>query len=130
MAIYIIPKPKMVLACDFSDFKAPEMTKKRPVVIVSSSPARPNLCQVVPISRTEPGVMQAWHHPLSRASSWDRQKRWVKCDMIYTVSFARLDRWQKGKNSQGKRTYLANFSVSDADFEAIKAGISHVIGLQ
>jgi len=131
MALNFYPKKRMILECDFHDFKEPEITKKRPVVVISCSRARPGLCIVVPISRTPPQKLEAWHHPFSRASSWDRQKRWAKCDMIYTVSYDRLDRWKKGRDRRtGKRIYLSNFYISQEDFESIKAGMSAALGLK
>lgn len=129
MALNHFPKPKMVLSCDYEGFKKPEMIKPRPVIVLSSSRARPDLCIVVPLSRTPPEILQKWHIPLSRASSWDRQKRWVKCDMINTVSFRRLDRWMKGNNQRtGKRMYLS-FKISDDDFNLIKLAITHILSL-
>lgn len=117
------PEKKEVLGCDFRGLISPEMMKNRPVVILSSSPARPNLALVIPLSCTAPTKPQPWHHKLSRDSSWDRRERWAKCDMIYAVSFARLSQWRIGKKPDGKRAYLTNFLISDADFAAIKAGV-------
>ena len=50
--------------------------------------------------------------------------------MLYTVSLERLDRWKLGRDKKtGKRKYLANWEVTDEDFQSILAGVMHVLGL-
>lgn len=64
MALTFHPKPGMALMCDFNTgFVAPEMIKKRPVVVVSPRPRRSNqLCTIVPLSTTRPDPVEPYHH--------------------------------------------------------------------
>ena len=56
MALKFHPKPGTILVCDFRQgFRAPEMIKRRPVVVVSPRLRnRTDLCTVVPLSTIEP----------------------------------------------------------------------------
>lgn len=132
MAVHI-PKDREVLGCffeDSSDYAPPEICKERPVVVLSVSQARHWLALVVPLSTTPPENFQPWHHSMSSASTWDRRKRWAKCDIIHAVSYDRLSAWRLGgRDSNGKRKYLHNFFVSDEDFRAIQAGVSAALKL-
>ena len=60
MALTFHPKPGTILMCDFSaGFKAPEMVKVRPVIVVS--PKRKHcsgLCTVVAISTVTPTTIE------------------------------------------------------------------------
>lgn len=117
------PKAREVLGCDFRGLIKPEMSKRSPVIILSYSQARPGLAAVVPLSTTEPKPQQSWHYLLSQASQWDRRQRWVKADMIYTVSLSRLFRWRIGTDNIGSQIYLRNFRVSENDFCAIQDAV-------
>ena len=128
MALQFPPKKQAVYMCDFKGLVPPEMVKVRPVVVVSASKARPGLATVIPLSTTPPVPMHRWHVRLPRRSSWDRQERWAKCDMIYQVSLRRLTQIGQGRDLHGKRKYLT-FKVHLEDFQAIKIAILHGIGL-
>ena len=55
------PKPGTLLICDFDrGFKAPEMVKKRPVVVISPRRRKstPQLCTVVPLSSSAPNPVE------------------------------------------------------------------------
>lgn len=99
--------------CEFPDsFKAPEMVKTRPVVVVSPKlPGRYGLAAVVPISGTEPEPLCAHHcvipaRMLPRYMQATGGDRWAKCDMLYTLSLERLSPVQiKGRGPDGKRRY-------------------------
>ncbi len=55
------PKPDTLLICDFDrGFKAPEMVKKRPVVVISPRRRKstPQLCTVVPLSSSAPNPVE------------------------------------------------------------------------
>jgi uncharacterized protein YifN (PemK superfamily) len=55
MAIHFHPQRGTIVVCDFRGFEAPEMQKRRPVVVVSPRLRhRDNLCTVVPLSTTAP----------------------------------------------------------------------------
>jgi len=99
--------------CNFGEgFQAPEMVKNRPVVVLSPKLKRcSGLCTVVPISTVLPDPMEKWHYKLPQASLPNAKlfigkQSWVKGDMIYRVSFHRLDRIRIGKDGNGKRLYF------------------------
>lgn len=114
-----------ILICDFErGFVPPEMVKCRPVVVISkSSTHHRRLCTVIPLSTTEPWPIEHWHVPLSHDPLPHMSKGrvvWAKCDMIYTVSFERLDR--PHRKTGGKRDYLS-VKVSAYDLAAIFNGV-------
>ncbi|WP_155740060.1 type II toxin-antitoxin system PemK/MazF family toxin [Pandoraea pnomenusa] len=91
------PKRGEVLVCDFSTgFRAPEMVKIRPVIVMSSKESHSRrLCTVVPISTTSPKPVKSWHHNLLPFAipGWEcADPMWAKCDMVQTVSFDRLNK--------------------------------------
>ena len=133
MAIKFHPAVGTILICDFKGFVAPEMEKRRPVVVVSPRfRNRTNLCAVVPLSTTPPRPVEPYHHKLvldePLPAPYDAGAHWVKADMIYTVSFARLYLPSEGKDEQGKRVYDAR-TVTDEDLLAIRKCILHSIGI-
>ena len=107
------PKPGDILLCRFPEcLKAPEMVKVRPVVVVSPRIAgRAALVCVVPLSTTEPEPIGDHHVELPiarmpRSLQAEARRVWAKCDMLYTFSLERLDRFKAGKDrSSGKRLY-------------------------
>jgi uncharacterized protein YifN (PemK superfamily) len=118
MPLYYLPRQGDVLVCDFTrGFVAPEMVKVRKVVVVSQmSRHRGRLCTVVPISATAPIVPQDWHHILHQNPvPCDGLKQlWVKCDMIYTVSFDRLDKAHR-KTRKGREYFVPRLCTADLD---------------
>lgn len=90
------PQRGTVLMCDFEGFKAPEMVKKRHVVVISPRYRRhTGLCTVVPFSTVAPLEIEPHHLeiPVGKYNFFDPTRAcWLKGDMLYTVSFARLDR--------------------------------------
>lgn len=97
MTLPYYPRRGEVLICDFSTgFQAPEMVKKRPVVVVSTKASHARqLCTVVPFSTTVPYPVRSWHHPLPHVKVPGlvaSGPMWAKCDMLATVSFARLNK--------------------------------------
>lgn len=110
------------------------MVKKRPAIVVSPRlPHRDNLCSVVPISLTAPTndvpyvVKIELEDPLPRP--FDSPVAWVKCDLVATVSFERLDLFRTGRDQEGKRKYL-NRKLSEEDFERVKEGILCGLGFK
>ena len=92
MALMHPPRVGSVLWCDFRGYIAPEMVKRRPVVVVARHKENMQLVSVVPLSTTRPDRMQAYHHhfaenPMPGAVGGC----WAKCDMVATVSLQRLD---------------------------------------
>lgn len=110
MSLSYPPKRGSILRCNFHSFREPEMTKLRPVIVLSPPfNIRPDLCTVVACSTTEPKTKMPYHYeyhidpPLP--SPYDSPVQWVKGDMIYTLSLRRLDFFFIKKDGQGKRIY-------------------------
>ena len=83
------PKAREVLGCDFRGLEKPEMCKRRPVVVLSYSSARPGLAVVVPLSTTPPNPPRPWHHLLSQASQWcPSSNKWDRCLVLLRECFA------------------------------------------
>ena len=127
------PKKGTVLSCDFSEgFQPPEMVKVRPVVVITPQlPGRPGLCTVIPLSTVLPETIQAYHHKMNVDSLTPKLQKaecWAKCDMIYTVGLARLDRIRE-RDQQGKRVYLTSKVIAE-DMAAIEAAVLNGLGLR
>ena len=111
MAITYHPKRGTIVCANFDHgFKVPEMIKRRLCVVISPPiQARPGLCTIVPLSKSEPEEVQAYHYkfqiPFQLPSKWGNAPRWAKCDMIYAVGFYRLDLIRLGKGQDGMRRY-------------------------
>jgi uncharacterized protein YifN (PemK superfamily) len=121
------PAAGHVLLCDFSrGFVAPEMLKVRPVVVISRKETHGRkLCTVVPLSTTAPQVVMDWHHPLACDPCplfSNGSQVWAKCDMLYTVSFERLDKFHR-KTRKGREYYVPSISLDDlaAIVDAVKS---------
>ena len=130
MPITFHPKRGTVLICDFgTGFKAPEMVKKRPVVV---SRKHRELVTVVPLSTTEPVPVEKCHHELLDASlplPLRGKRMWAKCDLVTTVGFWRLDRVRGPRHpTTGKRTHMAQ-PIRPEDLVAIQKAILFVMGL-
>ena len=125
MPLSFQPRPGTVVMCDFAGFVVPEMVKVRPVVVVARNRKNRQLVTVVPLSTTAPDKLEDHHHELSANPLPGKEliTCWAKCDMIATVSLARLDRFRTAR-----REYVAP-SLPDADFEAIKNAIVNALGL-
>ena len=95
MALKFHPKAGTILICDFEGLKAPEMVKRRPIVVVSPKKLkRQGLATVVPLSTQAPHRVLAFHHELDPASlppPLADNQCWAKCDMLYTIRFERLN---------------------------------------
>lgn len=114
MAINYHPKRGTIVCANFDQgFKVPEMVKRRLCVVISPPiQARPGLCTIVPLSKSEPQEIQAYHYkfqiPFRLPARWGNVSRWAKCDMIYAVGFHRLDLLRLGKDQNGARQYQLN----------------------
>ncbi len=114
MAITYHPPRGAIVCADFDQgFKVPEMVKRKLCVVVSPPiEARPGLCTVVPLSKSEPEAVQPYHYqfqiPFQLPPYWGNDPRWAKCDMICAVGFHRLDLLRLGKNRSGVRQYQLN----------------------
>lgn len=122
MPLKFQPKAGSVVICDFHGFVAPEMVKKRPVVIIAKHKHNSQLVTVVPLSTTQPKPVAPYHHKLSENPLPDKPKdlvTWAKCDMVVTISLARLDRYKVAK-----REYVVP-TVPAEELEAIR----HCVGI-
>jgi uncharacterized protein YifN (PemK superfamily) len=108
------------------------MSKVRFVVVVSPKFLnRPSLCTVVPLSTTAPMHPTGYHvqldhdpHPKGKTGV----VVWAKCDMVMTVSFARLTAYFDGRRADGKRNYV-NLNVSPKELGQIRQGVLYSLGL-
>lgn len=114
--------------CDFRGLEAPEMIKTRPVVVLRRSQHNAQLIVVVPLSTTKPQILRNHHVEFQSLVPGPSTLCWAKCDMIYTVSIARLDRIKVKSRQTGRREYLA-IPLPDELFAAIQAGVRSALGL-
>lgn len=124
-----------ILLCDYGlgGFREPEMTKRRPAVVISPRlPHRDNLCAVVPLSGSEPARPVLYVVRLELAcplpEPFAQSVWWAKCDMIATVGFRRLDLFRTGRDQHGKRRYLQP-KLPSTDFARVQVGVLHGLGL-
>jgi len=110
MALQYHPQTGTIVICDFFGFIEPEMTKRRPVIIVSPKfKNRDNLCTIVACSTTEPNPIMNYHCQIEinppLPAPYDSPVQWIKGDMIMAVSVSRLSLPFVGKDINGKRIY-------------------------
>lgn len=129
MSLLFQPKEASVLMCDFDGSVDPEMLKVRPVIVLARNRLNNKLVTIVPLSTTKPFVMQAHHHELSVNPLPTNQGTtcWAKCDMVATVSIARLDRI-KIIRQFGKREYMIP-TIAALEFEAIRLCVVNALNL-
>lgn len=118
---------------DYAGFVVPEMVKRRPVIVISPKPRREQgLCAVVPLSTTAPRTVEKHHIDIILPDEFIKDGKftkncWAKCDIVNTISLARLDLVRIGKNTDGKRIY-SYFRVSSDTLEAIRKAVFSCIG--
>lgn len=130
MPLTFHPGPGAIVICDFrTGFRPPEIVKERPVVIISPKRRRERLATVVPLSNSEPAVLQPWHYlvpdgvyPPARAPMW------AKADLVMTVALDRLDR-VRVRDESGNRTYRI-FQMTDAQLAAVRDAVLAALGLR
>lgn len=127
MAIYFVPTPGTVLLCDYGfSGVPPEMTKRRPVVVLSPRRRRTNgTYLVVPLSRSVPRPMEPVHCRIAAGTYAFLDSRidsWAKCDMVAAVSGERLDRLRFAQR------YVAP-QISLLDLDRLYAGVLCAFGL-
>lgn len=125
MALSFQPKVGGVVMCHFDGFVEPEMVKKRPVVVIARNRGNNNLVTIVPLSTTEPEVMETHHYQLPKnpVPAQRGKKCWAKCDMVATVSIERMDRLKDGWNRVVPE-------VTAADLNAIRLCVVSALQLQ
>jgi uncharacterized protein YifN (PemK superfamily) len=123
------PKRRTVLFCDFRGFIAPEIIKRRPVVVVAVHKRNARLVTVVPLSTTPPNIVETHHYRLKRNPLPGAvAETWAKCDMIAVVSVERLDLVRTPRDASGRRRYLP-LEVDQEEFDAIRRGVVSALGL-
>lgn len=126
MAIRFYPRAGQIFICDFSKFQAPEMTKKRPVMVISPRlKHRSEIVTIVPLSTTAPRETVAYavllskdYSPLSVSS----KQVWAKCDMLLSVSRQRLTSYKIGR-----RKYHTPEATGD-DLKRVREGVKAALG--
>jgi uncharacterized protein YifN (PemK superfamily) len=113
MALAYYPALGEILLCDYSTgFVAPEMVKRRPVVIITPRlRRRGELVGVVPLSTTPPEPAERHHCMIELArplpAPFGSAVMWAKCDMIATVARSRLDRFRAGRSGGAGRKFVS-----------------------
>lgn len=134
MALKYHPKTGSIVICDYNTgFVPPEMTKRRPAIVVSPQfKRRNNLCTIIPFSTTTPNPIMPYHYLLQLNPTlpppYNSTDQWVKADMFATVSFNRLDLPHVGKGPNNKRQYIKRV-ITGHDFQSIQRCMLNAIGL-
>lgn len=120
------PEERSIVACDFSGFRVPEMTKTRPVVVLRKSRMNRKLVTVIPLSSKMPWRVMPYHYefpenPIPNAT-WPIS--WAICDMVVTVSIDRLHHWTASRKQRNVAV-----CVSDSDFKRIREAVANALGL-
>lgn len=127
MPLNYFPRAGQLLVCNFSGFKAPEMIKSRPVIVISPRlPHRSEIVTIVPISLTAPRHNLPFAVKLSKnyhPEEPDDLECWAKCDMVTNLAKARLDGFKVG------RRQWVNPQISGDDLKAVRAGVVYSLGL-
>ena len=128
MTLPFHPRLGEILICDYTGFKAPEMVKSRPCVVVSPRlRRRDRLCTVVPLSTLPPNPPEPYHYQITLDRPlpypFNAPTMWAKCDMLATVSFSRLALFKIRR-----RQYLKPV-LPTADMDQIRNCILHALGI-
>ncbi len=135
MTISYHPNAGEIFICKYpKDFKAPEMVKTRPVVVISPNfKNRGQLVTVVPLSTTEPRSIMPYHCRIllniPLPEPWDKNPFWAICDHAMTVGFERLSLINLGKDQYGKRKYY-RFKLDSSVLRDIRIAVARGIGLK
>lgn len=103
-----------IFICTFSGTIKSEMCKRRPVIAFTAPTVAmrsSKLCHIVPLSTTPPEPPKEYHLKFTGLNipGYPKKECWAKCDMIYTVSYERLDAPYFGKDAAGNRRYTPMF---------------------
>jgi uncharacterized protein YifN (PemK superfamily) len=139
MAINGSPRNGAILMCDFAPHELElisdgNMVKTRPVVVVSPQHQRGGrLIHVVPISMTAPKEAKPWHveiplHCLPAPAQRKPGLRWAKCDMVVTVGYSRLNRYEGPKKAGQTIYYDGNIDLET--MVALKKALASVFGIR
>lgn len=127
MSLWFQPKPRSVLYCDFTGFRVPEMTKRRPVIVLRAHKQNRRLVYVVPLSTTPPVPARPYHFHFAHSPVLRDQptEAWAKCDMVAVVSIDRLSVIGHRDNARPSRGMLR---ISESDFAAIRRCVAIAFG--
>jgi mRNA interferase MazF len=134
MPLSFHPSPGTLLVCDYTTgFRAPEMVKRRPVVVISPRLRhRNNLVAVIPLSTTAPPSILPYHACIQLArplpKPFDTPVMWAKTDMIATVGFDRLDRFRLPRTGAGRKYEIRQ--LDDAQLLAVRKALLHGLGFE
>lgn len=133
MPINFAPHPGSIVRCDFRNLEESEMTKVRPVVVLSPREERNNkrTCIVVSLSTTPPSIIRPYHLqialPGELPGGLKSRACWVKGDMIYSVSLKRIDFYRFSRGMDGKRNYYYD-RINEETMKYIRKTIGYAIG--
>lgn len=120
------PHAGSVLVADFRGFVPPELTKKRPVIVISPRlPHRSGLVAIVPISTTASRVDLPYVHKLSRNyAPWGdpTDETWAKCDLVMNIGLARLSAFKVDR-----RKYVSP-RISPEDLAGVRQAVLNGLG--
>jgi uncharacterized protein YifN (PemK superfamily) len=130
MPLSFQPKPRTVLYCDFAGYVAPEIVKRRPVIVLNAHKRNSKLVTVVPLSTTQPDPIESYHHQLHQnpVPGQAAARVWAKCDLVAVVSTARLALIRAGRDPNGKREYVIP-KIGLEQFDTIRRGVASALGL-
>lgn len=130
-----MPKPGSVVICNYdSGFRAPEMVKTRLAVVISPRlPYRDGLCTLVPLSTTPPSRALRYQCkitlPISPPPPFEGQEKWVKADMIATLSLNRMELPYTARDKiTGKRKFV-KIQLDNDQLTEIYRAVLHAVGL-
>ncbi len=126
------PEIGTIVICDFRGMEVPEMTKRRPCVVLGPRfRSRQQLCTLVPFSTSKPKKIESYHFKLSfedpLPEPYSSPVQWVKCDMVYTLAINRM-RLPLISSAGSKREYDIRV-ISKSNMDAIKLCVLHGIGI-
>lgn len=131
MTVVSHPLPGTIVRVDLSEgFRAPEMVKRRPAIVLSPPIAgRSFLCTIVPLSTTPPNPILPHHMQITLdpilPEPYSQPTMWVKGDIVLTVAFHRLRLLFSGWNA-GQRVYdvrVLEAQIMDDVRNCVRAGL-------
>jgi mRNA interferase MazF len=122
------PHAGSVLVADFQGFSPPELTKKRPVIVISPKlPYRSGLVAVVPISTTAPRSNVPYVYRLSRNyAPWGdiETATWAKCDLVMNIGLGRLQSFKVDRRK------FHTPRLSSEDLKGVRQAVLAGLGFQ
>jgi uncharacterized protein YifN (PemK superfamily) len=133
MSLITHPQSGTILRVDLSEgFRAPEMVKRRPAIVLSNKiPGRNLLCTIVPLSTAAPNPILPHHMQITLdpplPDPYSNPTMWVKGDIVLTVGFHRLRLLFRG-NAVGQRIYDERV-LDEATMTGVRACVRAGLGL-